>query len=725
MERMEAKYHEKAVETGSLVVSACGFDSIPAEMGVMFNTRQWVAPAVPNRVDAYVSLESDKRIVGNFATYESAVLGVANMDKLQELRRSRPKRPRPVFLTGLSPDPVGRRVHYILVPKIPGPAPPKGPVIEHQEQIGLKAVKLPSADAVVVRRTLVTLMENPHGLPGANESAEHAEKREAFWSSVKPAHFGVKIGSKSLLGIYRIIGVGLFLGLLGQTSFGRWLLLKFPSFFSFGWFRKNGPSEDEVRSASFKMWFVGYGYSDSSLASQNSKPDMQIITRVMGPEIGYVTTPIALIQCALILLSQRENLPKGGVFTPGIVFGPDLQERLQENGISFDLISKEQKFITSLLAEEEQDRLKHELILRDIRRLGMSDMEVAENRFKVDPPTPKEDLERLHCYQKIHAECNSCYNKLLPPKYGRDPFKLVAEGKINLDGFPLLREQDIGRVFKGYLSDMKRTLPLCHMPWVTDFGLTICEQSDSFKKKCLEFEKTARDVLLEFEPPDEESKMKTSLEFRPFPSCAPALNEVKLKAVNKLDMPELEKLSIYSTELKDDLVRMMECSMEVMVKERLYDLRCVHNAVTVALEYGPFGSFSDDVFELVRIADSCRRVRGHRYISKHHFRSAFKLTKIEDCCIKELVKCVRLRLFDKPATCPPYRLYMSARAIADIHGAKDVELEHMVVATIYGLERGRQKKRVDLNDFTKKKCVKKFFADVECYKKKYGKRLLP
>ncbi|MBA0814331.1 hypothetical protein Gohar_020169 [Gossypium harknessii] len=96
MEEMEAKYHEKAMETGSLIVSACGFDSIPAEMGVMFNTRQWVAPAVPNHVTAYVSLESDKRIVGNFATYESAVLGVANMDKLQQLRRSRPKKPRPV-----------------------------------------------------------------------------------------------------------------------------------------------------------------------------------------------------------------------------------------------------------------------------------------------------------------------------------------------------------------------------------------------------------------------------------------------------------------------------------------------------------------------------------------------------------------------------------------------------------------------------------------------------
>ncbi|CAL5367717.1 unnamed protein product [Camellia sinensis] len=321
MERMEAKYHDEAVDKGSLVVSACGFDSVPAELGLIFNSRQWVSPAVPNRIEAYLSLESDKWVVGNFGTYESAVLGVANADRLQQLRRSRPRRARPL---------------------IPGPAPPKGPIIEHQKKIGLWAVKLPSADSVVVRRTLATLKENPCGLPGVNESAKQIEKREAFWPTVKPAHFGVKIASKSVFGIIRFIIVGIFIGLLGKTNFGRWLLLKFPSIFSLGWFKKNGPSEDEVRSASFKMWFVGHGFSDSTLAAQgNMKPDMEIITRVMGPEIGYLTTSIVLIQCALVLLSQRDNLPKGGVLTPGIVFGPtDLQERLQENGISFDFISK-------------------------------------------------------------------------------------------------------------------------------------------------------------------------------------------------------------------------------------------------------------------------------------------------------------------------------------------------------------------------------------------------
>lgn len=194
----------------------------------------------------------------------------------------------------------------------------------------------------MVRRTLATLTENSHGLVGMNEDAEQVEKREAFWSTVKPAHFGMKIGTKSLLGIFRIMTVGIFIGLFGRISLGRWLLLKFPSIFSLGWFKKKGPSEDEVRSAFFKMWFVGHGFSNNSLISQGkSKSDTEIITRVTGPEIGYLTTPIILVQCALIVLKQRHNLPKGGVFTPGIVFGPtDLQERLQENGITFDVISK-------------------------------------------------------------------------------------------------------------------------------------------------------------------------------------------------------------------------------------------------------------------------------------------------------------------------------------------------------------------------------------------------
>ncbi|XP_047338293.1 probable mitochondrial saccharopine dehydrogenase-like oxidoreductase At5g39410 [Impatiens glandulifera] len=321
MEKMEALYHDKAVEKGTLVVSACGSDSVPAELGFLFNSRQWVSPAAPNRVEAYLTLESSMRIVGNFGTYESAVLGLANADNLQALRRSRPRKPRP---------------------PIPGPLPSKGSIIQHEKKLGLWGLKLPSADSIIVRRTLTTLHENSHGLQGVNESNEQIKNREAFWSTVKPAHFGMKLGTKSYLGVFPFIFFGIVMSLFAKFSLGRKLLLAYPSVFSLGACKKEGPSEEQVASASFKMWFVGHGFSNSNVFPQQSaKPDMEIITRVMGPEIGYLTTPIILVQCALVVLSQRDALPKGGVYTPGIVFGPtDLQKRLQENGISFDTISK-------------------------------------------------------------------------------------------------------------------------------------------------------------------------------------------------------------------------------------------------------------------------------------------------------------------------------------------------------------------------------------------------
>ncbi|KAJ3673019.1 hypothetical protein LUZ60_006393 [Juncus effusus] len=319
MERMEAEFHEKAAESGSLIVSACGFDSIPAELGVMFNTRMWDPPSVVNRVEAYLSLESERRIVGNLGTYESAVLGVASAGNLQQLRKSRPRRIRP---------------------NIPGPAPPKGPLIHHHKQLGLWSIKLPSADSTVVRRTQSTIAALPHGVPGLAESPSFSQTRSSFWSSVKPVHFGVKLGTKSFLGLLGTILTGFFIGLFGKFAFGRALLLKYPEFFSAGLFRKTGPTEEEVEAATFNMWFVGEGFSDEKVLEAGLKPDKEIVTRVSGPEIGYVTTPISVVQSGLVVLGQRGNLPRGGVFTPGVVFGPtDLQKRLQENGISFDVIS--------------------------------------------------------------------------------------------------------------------------------------------------------------------------------------------------------------------------------------------------------------------------------------------------------------------------------------------------------------------------------------------------
>lgn len=98
MDRIENGYHEKSLKNGSLVVSACGFDSVPAEMGVLFHLRQWVDLGVVNRVEAFLSVESEKRVVGNFGTYESAVLAIADLKEMRSRRTTQQgiKRAKPV-----------------------------------------------------------------------------------------------------------------------------------------------------------------------------------------------------------------------------------------------------------------------------------------------------------------------------------------------------------------------------------------------------------------------------------------------------------------------------------------------------------------------------------------------------------------------------------------------------------------------------------------------------
>ncbi|TVU38052.1 hypothetical protein EJB05_11399 [Eragrostis curvula] len=316
MERVEADLHDVAARNGALIVSACGFDSVTAELGFLFHSRQWEPPSAPVSVEAYLSLQSSKRIVGNVATYESAVLGMANAGELQALRRSRPRRPRPNIL---------------------GNAPLKGSLIEWCNPLGMWAMKIPTADTTIVKRTLSTMTKHPEGLPGVKESPKYTEHRRNFWSSIKPAHFGVKITSLNIL--LRFLVTGFFMSFLGNFSFGRSLLLRYPEFFTLGLFRKTGPTEEEVNNSSFNMWFVGSGFIDTSCASERiSKLDKEMITKVSGPDAGYIATQIILVQCALILLSQRDNLPKGGVYTPGVIFGPtDLQQRLEENGFSFEV----------------------------------------------------------------------------------------------------------------------------------------------------------------------------------------------------------------------------------------------------------------------------------------------------------------------------------------------------------------------------------------------------
>lgn len=254
--------------------------------------------------------------------------------------------------------------------QIPGIPARKPRLLQWEENTKTWAMKLPVADASVVRRTQSTLA-GAHQLQAAPGIAPAAARLPPTAHACAAAHYGCYLSSKSYINLVGLILMAMVWAFLAKLSWGRRWLLHYPELFSFGIFSKAGPSEEVVDNTFFSMWFVGRGYSQLPPSSSQvitatgapnckqpqpqqqqqaagtgveAQPDKVIVTRISGPEMGYITTSICLVQAALLVLDSRDSLPKGGVFTPGAVFAAtDLQERLHTNGLHFEVGTLEQE----------------------------------------------------------------------------------------------------------------------------------------------------------------------------------------------------------------------------------------------------------------------------------------------------------------------------------------------------------------------------------------------
>ncbi|CAI5465046.1 unnamed protein product [Closterium sp. Yama58-4] len=92
MERMAFAHHAAAVKAGCLVVSACGFDSVPADLGAQYTLRQLPPErAAAVAVDSYLSVSAPRGLAGHYATWESLVHGLASAGELRAIRREAAK----------------------------------------------------------------------------------------------------------------------------------------------------------------------------------------------------------------------------------------------------------------------------------------------------------------------------------------------------------------------------------------------------------------------------------------------------------------------------------------------------------------------------------------------------------------------------------------------------------------------------------------------------------
>ncbi|KAK5611843.1 hypothetical protein CRENBAI_008680 [Crenichthys baileyi] len=295
LEGTQLNYSGQAAEKGVFIIGSCGFDSIPADMGVLYTRDQFRGTLTA--VESFLTFSSGPE--GGCihdGTWQSAIYGFADSQKLQSLRRKFNHKPLPT---------VGSKLR-------------RRGALFFSNEIQQYSVPFMGSDPSVVKRTQRFLSE------------EHQDT---------PVQYGAYAGIGGVWNIIKMMFAGMMFWFLVKFSFGRNLLMKYPEFFSFGVFSKAGPTRKQMEGSSFQFSFYGEGYTDEQDPGQG-KPNAKIRTLVQGPEAAYVATPIAMVQAALTILNEPAALPKrGGVYTPGAAFAKTtLIDRLNKHGIQFSVI---------------------------------------------------------------------------------------------------------------------------------------------------------------------------------------------------------------------------------------------------------------------------------------------------------------------------------------------------------------------------------------------------
>ncbi|XP_035674752.1 saccharopine dehydrogenase-like oxidoreductase isoform X3 [Branchiostoma floridae] len=298
LETMQFKYDEEAKKKGVYIVQSCGFDSVPADLGVLYTVKNF--PGRINTIESYLTLNAGPEgAVGHYATWQSAIHGLANAEELRNLRKE-----------------MGTKK----------PLPKSGPKLENRgpahwsEMLQKWCVPFPGADASVVRRTQRFLYNNGENCP---------------------VQYGAFASIPDRIDLFKWQAASKVVTSLADTEFGLGLLEEYPRLFSLGYFSHEGPTQKQIEGASFNMQFIGTGYSNTVLedGDYDGPPNMTIATQVEGPEAGYVTTPIVMVQAAITLLKEMKKFPaKGGVMTPGTAYkDTSLVERLSDRGVIFSI----------------------------------------------------------------------------------------------------------------------------------------------------------------------------------------------------------------------------------------------------------------------------------------------------------------------------------------------------------------------------------------------------
>lgn len=284
LETMQIKYDAKAREAKSLIVGACAFESLPSELAVnwmrtKFEANGWTL----NAMQEYMKIIPSKDgVVINHGTWDSAITAVG---KFFEFRKTQ-KRLYEQFFAKKTP------TYKYTVPK---------DLPLHHRVASRPQLPVYEIDCIISKRT------NAMNYNFRNE---------------RPVYVAKYMTLKSWWYLLAILLFLLTSGPLFLFEAGRKLLMRYPRFFSYGFFSKEGPTRNQVAGTRFEFIVRGSGWKNRLTTGVDQQPDnppdVQLYGIIKGPEPTYPATSQCAVQSAVTIVKERERIQMdGGVATPG------------------------------------------------------------------------------------------------------------------------------------------------------------------------------------------------------------------------------------------------------------------------------------------------------------------------------------------------------------------------------------------------------------------------
>ena len=100
IEDMFLKYHDAACAANVLILHACAFDSVPADLGFLYTMRQYKDSALCSSVESFLSVKTGASgMAGHYTTYECAVHGMGDVASLHTIRKEAQSKYNPPKIT--------------------------------------------------------------------------------------------------------------------------------------------------------------------------------------------------------------------------------------------------------------------------------------------------------------------------------------------------------------------------------------------------------------------------------------------------------------------------------------------------------------------------------------------------------------------------------------------------------------------------------------------------